>query len=72
MKGQRFEPILTRRLHAGLWDQPDTRCTLNWFNDIVLLASLQYHAEKQEQVRQLLEGLTFPIQVDHYNVHVGT
>jgi len=54
--------VFTRHLYVGLWGRPDTRCTLDWFNDIVLLASLQYHAEKQEQVRQLLERLTFPIQ----------
>jgi len=49
---------LRGRLHVGLWGRPDTRDTGSRFNDIVLLASLQYHAKKQEQIRQLLERLT--------------
>jgi hypothetical protein len=58
--------MFTRCSRVGFRDRSDTRRTLSWFNDIVLLASLQYHAEKQEQVRQLLERLTFPIQVTTY------
>jgi len=58
MKGSNDSSPDTRRLHVGLWDRPDTHRALSWLNDIVLLASLQYHADKQEQVRQLLEMLT--------------
>jgi hypothetical protein len=60
-----------RRLHDGLCNRPDTRCALSWFNVIVLLASLPCHAEKQEQVRQLLERLNFPsCKSDHSKVTV--
>jgi len=59
MKGATIRSLVARRgcLHVGLWGRPDTHHTVSRLNDIVLLASLQYHAKKQEQVRQLLERL---------------